>query len=391
MPLDAIVVGLQDVEVVSYSGGNPAVLRAQYVGAVLCPRCGGENLRTKDFFIRRLRHASFGLRPCVLELEVRKYQCRTCGRYFNQRVPGVGRRRRSTEPFRRQIVRVHEEGISQRTLALRERLGSATIERWYQEHLEIKVRERVDAPCPRVLGIDEHFFSRKDGFATTFCDLGKHKVYDVALGRSEKALEGFLGRLSGKDGVRVVCMDLAEHYRALARKHFPKALIVADRFHVIRLVNQQFLAVWGMLDPRGRKSRGLLSLVRRHPENLAPEQAVRLQQYLDTQPAFAAVYAFKQKLIRLLRIKTINQRQAKRLAPHLVWMVDQLKASPFSPLATLGQTLWDWRDEIARMWRFTKNNGITEGFHTKMEMISRRAYGFRNFENYRLRVRILCG
>jgi len=38
------------------------------------------------------------------------------------------------------------------------------------------------------------------------------------------------------------------------------------------------------------------------------------------------------------------------------------------------------------MLRFTKTNGITEGFHTKMEMISRRAYGFKNFENYRLRV-----
>jgi len=34
--------------------------------------------------------------------------------------------------------------------------------------------------------------------------------------------------------------------------------------------------------------------------------------------------------------------------------------------------------------------GLT-GFHTKMEMISRRAFGFRNFENYRLRVKVLCG
>jgi len=42
------------------------------------------------------------------------------------------------------------------------------------------------------------------------------------------------------------------------------------------------------------------------------------------------------------------------------------------------------------MWRFRKNNGITEGFHTKMEMISRRAYGFKNFDNYRLRVRACC-
>jgi transposase len=42
------------------------------------------------------------------------------------------------------------------------------------------------------------------------------------------------------------------------------------------------------------------------------------------------------------------------------------------------------------MWRFTRNNRITEGFHTKKEMISRQAFHFRNFEDYRLRVKILC-
>ncbi len=46
---------------------------------------------------------------------------------------------------------------------------------------------------------------------------------------------------------------------------------------------------------------------------------------------------------------------------------------------------------IIAMWRFSKTNGITEGFHNKMEMMSRRAYGFRNFENYRLRVLTHCG
>ncbi len=53
---------------------------------------------------------------------------------------------------------------------------------------------------------------------------------------------------------------------------------------------------------------------------------------------------------------------------------------------TLGSPL-----EIAAMWRFTKNNCITEGFHRKMKLIQRRAYGFRNFENYRLRVIAACG
>ena len=68
-----------------------------------------------------------------------------------------------------------------------------------------------------------------------------------------------------------------------------------------------------------------------------------------------------------------------------------MKSSGFAPLKSLRLTLDRWQKEIARMWRFTKTNSITEGLHNKMEMLSRRAFGFRNFENYRLRVRVHCG
>lgn len=388
---DSSIVGLPQFEIQSIEGTETVEIRARYGGPVSCPRCQGVQLRMKDSFVRVLRHASFGTRPSYLHLESHKYHCLSCGRYFNQRFPGIGRGRRSTEPFRRQIFQAHHGGISQRTLSEREHLGSATVERWYQELLDRKARERVNDPCPKVLGIDEHFFSRKDGFATTLCDLGKQRVFDVSLGRSEKALEGYLDGLLGKDGVRVVCMDLSESYRGIARKHFPKALIVADRFHVIRLVNHHFLATWAQLDPKGRANRGLLSLVRRHAKNLTSEQWVRLLSYLKSNPPFHAVYVFKQRLCRLLGVKHRTRRQCARLVPHLLRAIEDLKASPFESLKQLGKTLDSWKDEVARMWRFTKNNGITEGFHTKMEMISRRAFGFRNFENYRLRVKVLCG
>jgi len=68
-----------------------------------------------------------------------------------------------------------------------------------------------------------------------------------------------------------------------------------------------------------------------------------------------------------------------------------LKASPFIPLKTLGRSLANWIDAIACMFRYYRSNGIVEGFHRKMKLIQRRAYGFRNFENYRLRVRVMCG
>ena len=66
-------------------------------------------------------------------------------------------------------------------------------------------------------------------------------------------------------------------------------------------------------------------------------------------------------------------------------LVPEVPAEPARQLLTEIMLADRW------VWRFSKSNGITEGFHTKMEMMSRRAYGFRNFENYRLRVLAHCG
>jgi hypothetical protein len=63
--------------------------------------------------------------------------------------------------------------------------GKATIERWYPRHYEQQHRELINKPCPIVLGINEHFFSKKEGFVPTFYDLKKHKIYDVVKRRSE--------------------------------------------------------------------------------------------------------------------------------------------------------------------------------------------------------------
>jgi transposase len=203
-------------------------------------------------------------------------------------------------------------------------------------------------------------------------------------------LEGYLNQLEGKHLVKVVCMDLAVGYRSLVRKHFPQARIVADRFHVIRVVNHHFLACWKDLDPVGAKHRGLLLLMRRQGHNLKPEQQQRLAVYLSRHPALERGYHFKQKLCDLLLQRHLNQKKRCQLAPRLLGMIADLRAAGLARLVALGITLHAWKDEIATMWRFTRNNGITEGFHTKMEVLQRQAYGFRNFNNYRLRVKVMC-
>lgn len=353
-----------------------------------CKHCHGPDLRIKATHKRTVKHTRQGNQVMILHLRVPKYHCQGCRRYFRHSFVGIQPRYRASDAYRLEVYEAHDGGVTLRKLSLTHQVSAATVERWYHYHLDRKRSEMSNRSCPRVLGIDEHFFTRRKGYATTFVDLKKRNVFDVKLGRSEPSLRRYLKGLEGRDKVQVVVMDLSETYRSIARKYFPGATIVADRFHVIRLINQHFLKVWQQHDPEGRKNRGLVSLMRRHQWNLSDEQHANLMHYLTAYPVLQQLYVAKQRLVRLMLLKTVTAQRARKKLPRLIELLDQLRDSP---LRALARTLTRWLEPIIAMWRFSKSNGITEGFHTKMEMISRRAYGFRNFENYRLRVLTHCG
>lgn len=258
-------------------------------------------------------------------------------------------------------------------------------------HTRRKATERLSLECPTVLGIDEHTRHKGQRFATTFCDLKNHKVFDVVAGRSGADLEPFVASLKGRERIRVVCIDLSSPYRALIRKWFPNARIVADRFHVIRVVIAHFSNLFRQIAPEIKNSVGSLTVLRKNPNNLTPAQKLRLARLFASYPAFEPIYNQMHRLRDLLNIKHRRRRECIPLARQLFAFIDRLASSCFQALITLANTLRSWAEPIACMWRFSKNNGITEGFHRKMKLIQCRAYGFRNFQNYRLRVIAQCG
>ena len=128
--------------------------------------------------------------------------------------------------------------------------------------------------------------------------------------------------------------------------------------------------------------------MRRHKWKLSDEQHRNLMSYLADYPVLKELYLVKQRLVRFVLLKTLTRQRAGARLPVFTRLIRQLAASPLHALA---RTLTSWLEPIVAMWRFSKSNGITEGFHNKMEMMTRRAYGFRNFENYRIRVLAHCG
>jgi transposase len=308
-----------------------------------------------------------------------------------QPLPGVLPGRHSTEPWREDVYERHGDGICASVLADREEVAPGTVGRIYAQFTERKAKERLSLDCPRVLGIDEHTLHKGQRFATTFCDLHRRRVFDISPGRSEAELSSYLRSLRGRDRVRVVCIDLSNSYRSMIRRWFPRAMIVADRFHAIRVVGLHLMRLARQLVPSLGWNRAWLALLRSRADRLEPEQHKRLQQLLAAQPALRPIYEMKEHLCRLLRLKTQTPAACRNHIHELLHLINTLRESGLEAALTLAKTLSEWTEEIVRMWRFTRNNGITEGFHRKMKLIQRRAYGFRSFQNYRLRVIAQCG
>jgi len=89
----------------------------------------------------------------------------------------------------------------------------------------------------------------------------------------------------------------------------------------------------------------------------------------------------------LLLKKHRTRKQCEQLVPRFLRAVCQLRQAGLAQLVQLGQNLAAWSEEIVAMWRTAIT---TEGFHNKMELISRQTCGFRNFQNHRLRVKVPC-
>lgn len=125
-------------------------------------------------------------------------------------------------------------------------------------------------------------------------------------------------------------------------------------------------------------------------QNITPQKREKLERYFEKQPAIRNLWTFCQELAELFRNKGKKPSACRKLILELLEKIEMLRASPFRPMQTLGKSLTVWIKTIARMFRYYRSDGILEGFHRKMKLFQRRAYGFRNFENYRLRVRVRC-
>lgn len=367
--------------------------RVEYIAPhpAICPHCRSRTVKLYDHYCRKAAFINDEGARRTLLIKAKRYQCQHCSFLFREPIQGLLPKRRSSEQYRQAIAHEYLKNVNNKTIAREFGLSQSTVERIIHERFHLIIKEALNYPAPLMIGIDEHTIHKGRNFATTIADLGNHRIYDIIEGRSLTQVERKLMSYKNRDKVQTVVMDLSSSYRTIVRKCFPNAKIVADRFHVIRMIQHHFLEFCKQAQQSIRWQRPIIHPLRKKACNLTPREKQTLHQLFELNPAIHACHSFKEQLCDLLRLKTQTIKQCRNNLSKLKEMMDLLTYQAPEEMKKIGITIRKWFTPIIRMWRFVQNNGITEGFHRKMKLIQRRAYGYRNFENYRLRVLVECG
>lgn len=116
-------------------------------------------------------------------------------------------------------------------------------------------------------------------------------------------------------------------------------------------------------------------------EKLTPDERAKLDRALKASPELAQCYELKQEFLRIYDMKR-RRRAKKRLR---TWMA-KVEAFGQRALVAFVQTLRDWWAEVVAYFRHRVTNAAAEGLNTKIKLVLRRAFGFRNHESFRIRV-----
>ncbi len=403
-----VLFGLDGFELLSVAelDGELELLVQTTTDLVGCPRCGAVAV-PKDRRPSWVRDLPIGGRPVVICWWKRVWCCphSLCeANTWTETHEAIAPRASLTE--RARAWAFAQVGDRDGTVAATARelgVGWHTIMRLVREIGTSLVEDPARLDGVAAVGVDETTFlaaapTHPTEFATGITDLTPGRparLLEVKRGRSGTVFADWLAERDQqwKQRVATASLDPFRGYATALSNQLPDAVRVLDPFHVTRLGLDALDRVRRRVqqDTCGHRGRageplyGIRRVLRRRRDRLSSKARARLYAGLlagDPDGETALTWAVAQDLMALYQLH--DPDLARQRAEQLI---TDLRGCPIPELARLGRTLHAWRPEfLAHFDHPAVSNGPTESLNLKIKNTKRRARGFRNFANYRLRL-----
>ena len=203
-----------------------------------CSECGSRGLVLRGCSPRRFRMLPIGSKVIFLNLDVQRVACRRCDTIRQVDLGFADSRFSYTRAFERYVLELSKH-MTILDVARHLHVSWDVVKDIQKRRLKKKF-SRPSLKDLRYMAIDEIAVKKGHHYVTVVLDLESGAVIFVGDGKGADALEPFWKRLSHSPAtVEAVAIDMSPAYMSAVMGHLPKAAVVFDHFHVVKLFNDK--------------------------------------------------------------------------------------------------------------------------------------------------------
>jgi len=342
-----------------------------------------------DRKVRRVRDLSCGDTRIFLELEVRRVDCRRCGKVKRERLAFLADNPLYTKRFAYFIGRRCRQATI-KDVAKELALDWQTVKVLEQQYMEAQLK-RAGTPAPQVVGVDELAIRKGHSYRIVVSDLVRGRpIWFGGEDRSEASMSQFYDWLGQRKSsrIRLAVMDMWKPFRLATNAYAPQAAILFDKFHVMRhlgeALDQVCKSEYGRLQGRGRRYiKGQKYTLLSRKENLTLEGKKALQTLLAANKRLNTAYVLKESFGQLWSYE--REGWARRFFENWRSSLKWQRLKPYEKFAAMIDRHWDGIAAYCRPENKV-SLGFVEGLNNKIRVIQHRAYGLRDEDYLRLKI-----
>ena len=339
-----------------------------------CEKCGSQEIRKFGSRQQLYNDTPIHGKQVTIQVSRQRYQCKSCKKIFHEPISDLSSDRLVT----RRLHEYVEKGSLKRTFAdISSEVGidEKTVRNIFRDYVQ-RLATEVKFDTPRWMGVDEIHIIKKPRAVIT--NIENNTVVELLPNRKKGMILPYFQGIKDPHTIRYVAIDMWRPYRDAVREVFPHAVIVVDKFHVVKMANEAMEAVRKAvrqeLSSKQRKTLlhdRFVLLKRLH--NLTDEEYLKFSGWINNFPLLGQAHTLKEGFFTIWD----NTSRQGAEADYERWKADipdDLKPY-FNDLVRATE---NWRKEIFNYFDHPITNAYTESLNNLIRLMHRigRGYSF---------------